>query len=152
MARMTLLRVSDDGLRTRGRLFANPGDGFTPAFYFYTLEEPWKDNQVGHSCIPCGTYHCVPHGWRVGASVHQKKCWQLLGTAPRSGILIHSGNTVNDICGCILVGLKEGVLHGLDAVLDSQRAMNMLRGIVGQREFELEIKEARDDRHLKLAA
>ena len=130
---LTLQRISDNGLRTRGLIKIGLST-------LYTIEEPWKDNQVGKSCVPPGTYNVVPHGWEPGTKLHQKRAYRLLNTEPRSGILIHSGNTVRDIEGCIIVGMKPGTLNGLDAVLQSVAAMDLLRGFMARDPFQLVIK------------
>ena len=89
----------------------------------FTLEEPWRDNANGISCIPSGLYQVVRHGWE-GEKVQKPFTWRLLHVPGRSGILIHVGNTLKDTEGCILVGLKYKEDYGL---LQSQKAMDMLR-------------------------
>ena len=64
-----------------------------------TLELPWLNNQRNVSCVPAGVYNVIPH-----TSKKFGKCFWLQNVANRSGILIHSGNTIADIQGCILVG------------------------------------------------
>ena len=136
----TLTRVSDDNGSTVGTL--KIGD-----VEFVTLEEPWRDNQRGVSCIPAGTYRVVPHGWDAGnkSGLRFKRAYRLLGTEPRTAILIHAGNTVDDIEGCILVGLTVGTLNGKRAVLQSTRAMTQMRDVVGQNEFNLVVCYAQAD-------
>jgi hypothetical protein len=130
---VTLQRTSDNGKRTRGILTVGSQT-------FYTLEEPWKDNRKGISCIPHGTYRVVPHGWEVDSKVKFKRSYRLLNTAPRVAILIHTGNTTDDIEGCILVGMAEGTLAKRDAVLRSVEAMNILRRLIGNNEFIIIIR------------
>ena len=72
----------------------------------YTLEQPWRDNKIGVSCIPegeyeiglkfYGRYHDKWHGhdWYQGVLI-------LEGTSPRAEILIHPANYINEIRGCI---------------------------------------------------
>jgi hypothetical protein len=55
-------------------------------------------------------------------------------------ILIHHGNTIKDIEGCILVGLGRGEVDGLPAVTSSRRAMELMRQVF-PREFMLTIEE-----------
>jgi hypothetical protein len=101
-----------------------------------TLEEPWKDNQKGISCIPEGVYRCTPHN---GAKI--QRTWEVTGVPGRGAILIHSGNTTDDIEGCILVGRRLGMLNNKQAVLQSTDALNELRGAIGvNNEFTLTIK------------
>lgn len=90
-----------------------------------TCELPWKNNFPGESCIPTGTYDCIPH--------HSEKfpnTWEVTGVRGRSAILIHIGNTIRDTEGCILVGDKFGIVHELPAVLNSRVTMGMLRSIL----------------------
>jgi hypothetical protein len=106
----------------------------------FTLEEPWKDNKKGISCVPTGIYKCVPHN-----GTKFKDVWRLESVPDRSAILIHQGNTTDDIEGCILVGQYWGRLKGKRAVMDSVGALNSLKSFVGRggnkilKEFELEI-------------
>lgn len=133
---LTLVRYSDDGKRTRGVLFYKGN-------LVHTLEEPWKNNLKGQSCIPVGVYKIVPHGWEENTTLRQKKCWEITSVPGRGAILIHSGNTVDDIEGCILVGFTTGVLHQKAAVLDSKRAMSSLRFVLGEAEHTLKIIEVK---------
>jgi hypothetical protein len=87
-----------------------------------TLEEPWKDNKRKISCIPAGKYKCVKHN-----SAKYQDVWRLENVIGRDGILIHAGNTTDDIEGCILVGKSYGTLKGKPAVLDSRSALSDLR-------------------------
>lgn len=106
----------------------------------FTLEEPWKNNQPGISCIPKGIYRCIPHGWESGTGLKQKRCWEIIKVPNRSAILIHSGNTIEDIEGCCLVGLQRDTMNGLPAVLQSRNAMALLREIIGLNSFDLVIQ------------
>lgn len=64
-----------------------------------TCEDPWNDNERGISCIPEGTYNCIPH-----SGPQFKNVWLLENVPGRSAILIHAGNSIADTRGCILVG------------------------------------------------
>lgn len=98
----------------------------------YTLEEPWKDNQRGISCVPMGQYTCAPHN-----GTRFKNVWRLENVPDRTAVLIHAGNTTDDIEGCILVGLAHGTLQSKPAVLQSQRALELLRNRLGGQTFTL---------------
>lgn len=106
----------------------------------YTLEEPWQENKQTISCIPKGTYKCVPHNWKSSKAFRFGKVWEVTKVPNRLSILIHAGNTTDDIEGCILVGLSRGDLNGLEAVLESRKAIDMLRSIIGEAGFNLTIK------------
>lgn len=101
----------------------------------YTLEEPWRDNQKGVSCIPPGVYQVVRHGWEPDATTHFKRVWRLLSVPGREAILIHAGNTLADTEGCILVGMTPAP----GGVGQSQAAVNMLRQVLPSA-FTLEVR------------
>lgn len=75
----------------------------------YTVELPWRDNQVGVSCIPEGTYNC-----RVGTFNSADPPYEnveLLNVPHRTFIEVHMANAPSDLRGCIapvseLVGIK----------------------------------------------
>jgi hypothetical protein len=103
--------------------------------FCFTLEEPDKGNQRKISCIPTGTYKVVKHN-----SAKYQDVWRLLDVPNRDGILIHSGNTTNDIEGCILVGERFGMIKDKPAVLDSRAALSRLRMAIPDG-FNLTIKD-----------
>lgn len=102
-----------------------------------TLELPWRNNKAGLSCIPAGLYRVVHH-----SSQAYPNHYRLLNVDGREGILIHAGNTIKDIQGCILLGQKTGQLGGQDALLESGAALEQLRARVGRRGFTLAIIDA----------
>lgn len=106
----------------------------------FTLERAWKDNHPQDSCIPIGTYTCIPHNWEENPTMKFSRVWEVTHVPNREAILIHSGNTFKDIHGCVLVGLESGHLEGVPAVLRSREAINILRKEIGEKEFTLVIK------------
>ena len=91
-----------------------------------TLERAWLNNKRNESCIPQGFY-IVEH-------YHSEKhpnSFELQDTAPRTSILIHSGNYYNHSAGCILVGLTHEYINDDDYcdVKYSSEAYNKLRNI-----------------------
>lgn len=70
-------------------------------YYCDTLEPPTSG--VKHPCIPCGDY-LVNLVWSPKFKSYKPR---LEGVPHRSGILIHSGNSVKDTLGCILVGVNS---------------------------------------------
>ena len=87
---------------TIGRLYVND------QYYCNTLEPPVRDYEngevkvYGNSAIPKGEYEIV---YRM--SVRFKRLMPYLKNVPYfTGVMIHTGNTVNDTKGCILVGLN----------------------------------------------
>lgn len=90
---VTLRRIAQSHFGTFGQLL------FDDKILCVTCEEPWKDNAPRVSCIPHGTYRCAPHNTPRFPNV-----WEVKDVPGRSAILIHSGNTIKDTQGCILVG------------------------------------------------
>ena len=97
-------------IQTPGTMFVHKGGAII--YSCRTLELPWKDNQRNISCIPYGEYDVKKrHTQKYGEHFH------VLGVNGRSYILIHSGNFVSDIQGCILVGRNFTDLNG-DSIKD----------------------------------
>lgn len=134
----------------------------TSALTLATLSEPWipdpfdgKGGQrrgagIPESCVPDGAYNLVPHDTEKHPNV-----WALVnptldvfhlpgdipaGRSARSAILIHQGNTVTDTEGCILVGMRFGMMGGSHAVLESRKALDMLRAALGASVHQLDIR------------
>lgn len=115
---------------------------------FQTLERPWiatpihKGGANFESCIPDGTYVLQP----FSSSAHPN-CYSLenpdldvyLDEPPdgrgRWAILIHVGNYVKDIVGCIAVGLTGDFKN----VYHSKKAMDRLRKLLGDESHGIEI-------------
>lgn len=152
---LTLVRHSYGKQCTLGYLFVG---GHT----FATLEEGWRPDPDGpggqrretglkESCVPDGLYSLVPHNTPKHPNTwalvnHALGIYQQPGDIPagqkygRSAILIHSGNTVADTEGCILVGARHGWVDGQDAVLESRNALLQLRDALGPISHTLEIR------------
>lgn len=112
-----------------------------------TLEEPWRPDpdgpggQQGVSCVPDGGYSLYAHngtrfkdvfGLRNAAlGVYRQPqdipAGQKYG---RSAVLIHAGNSVDDIEGCMLVGMRHAILDGRHVVLESRKALERFKALV----------------------
>jgi hypothetical protein len=115
-----LKRQPSEGFGTFGQMFLN-GQQIA-----VTGELPWIDNRPATSCIPIGTYACIPHN-----SPAHPNTWEVSNVPHRSAILIHNGNLpFKDSEGCILVGDSYGMLDGQKAVLNSVATLNKLRQIL----------------------
>jgi hypothetical protein len=127
--KLRLFRFYQDSECTLGVL---SGEGLPP---IYTIERPWLDNKRKVSCIPTGTYTCVPHN-----GTRFKNVWRLENVPNRDAILIHAGNTVDDVIGCVAIGLEHDKLKGKRAVLRSAEAIAIMRNnFKGVPSFTLEI-------------
>jgi hypothetical protein len=84
-----------------------------------TMEPAWRGNQHDISCVPPGRRVA-----QVYKSPRHGKVWRLQDVPDRDNIEFHTGNWVTDTKGCILVGQ----LFGFDGIVNSTRAMDMLRG------------------------
>ena len=101
----------------------------------YTLELPWKENQDNISCIPYGIYIC-----KKIKSPKFGVCYEVLNVPNREKILIHWGNFLKDILGCIEIGLVKGKNKKEDAVYKSKDAFDIfMKEMSIYDEFELEI-------------
>lgn len=120
-----------------------------------TIERPWIPHPDGlggrqrQSCIPDGTYTVRPWNsprfpdtyilqneelgvYRQPGDIPPGQTWG------RSAILIHVGNYVSDVVGCIAVGTRHA--HDRLMVLDSRAAMNDLRAMLGRENHKLIIR------------
>lgn len=120
-----------------------------------TLERPWIPHPDGpggqrrESCIPDGLYQVFP--WN---SDRFPNTYILVNNAlgvytqpnlippgqtwGRSAILIHIANRVQDVIGCIAVGVHHA--HEQLMVIDSRIAMDRLRAVLGRGNHTLTIR------------
>lgn len=127
-----VVRTYAKGKATMGRLFLYDDKGKL-VFSCDTLELPNKGNQNYVSCIPEGKYTVTPRYTETHG--HHFEVQNVKG---RDKILIHIGNSVKDILGCILVGIK---LKDKLYVANSRVTMEKLVKIAPNG-FELEIISA----------
>jgi hypothetical protein len=120
-----------------------------------TLERPWIENPAGpggvrrESCVPDGKYDLIPHSSQTFPDTYalinrtlgvyyqpfeipQGQRWG------RSAILIHAGNFVSDVIGCIAVGMRRD--EKAQCLVDSRVAMNKLRSVLGRDKHSLMIR------------
>ena len=112
----------------------------------YTVERPWISSMESlggtpfESCIPDGVYTLAPF-----SSASHPDCYSIVNPAldvhltqhptGRYAILVHSGNSVKDVVGCIAPGLStDGV-----SVWHSRAAMDRIRTALGNETHVLEI-------------
>jgi len=105
----------------------------------YTLERPWFDDMPGgrsfESCVPDGEYELIPHVRPNGHEVYALRNHDLhvyyteaeRGDNPgRYLILIHAGNWVADVVGCIAPGMVRTIANNTRMVRSSRPAMNLI--------------------------
>ena len=83
---------------------------------FWTVEKPWKNNAPFMSCIPAGLY-------KIGRVDSPKfgDVWEIKNVVGRTHILLHAGNSADDVVGCVAIG--SGVFPTLSGVSNSRRAL-----------------------------
>ncbi|MBX6381456.1 MAG: hypothetical protein IRZ07_00575 [Microbispora sp.] len=120
-----------------------------------TIERPWIPNPAGpggrprESCIPDGMYTVRPHASQRFPNTyalinHALGVYYQPGDVPpgqpwgRTAILIHVGNSVQDVIGCIAVGMHHAAEQLM--VVDSRIAMDRLRNVLGRDTHQLIIR------------
>ncbi len=98
-----------------GRLFVDN------EYFCFTIEDAARTTKIpGVTCIPDGLYRLGTR-WspRFSGTYGHEMIW-VRDVPGFEFILIHTGNTVHDTEGCLIVGNRIGVLRGKDAVLNSK--------------------------------
>ena len=134
---VNLCRTKRGDQGTRGILFSGN-------FFCYTIELPWRDNKCGISCIPPGKYDV-----RIRVSPRYGKIYHVKKVPNRTYILMHSGNWAGDkakgyksnVAGCLLLGLKQGILSKQWAILNSRLAVKRFMRDLNMEPFTLNILE-----------
>ena len=119
---LKLIRDLDTGNETFGRLYC---DDF---FLCFTIENPWKNNQFGESCIPPGIYPIIFKKYGRFWDKFSLPIPLLKNTEPRTEILIHPANRSSELLGCIAVGDSKGE----DCVLNSRKTWFKILPIIKQ--------------------
>ncbi len=132
MLKFKLKRIALTAIATFGVLIGPDGIPFTN-----TLERPWMNNLVGHSCIPAGIYTC-----RRVTSPKFGNTFQVMDVPGRTEILLHKGNLASDSHGCILLGERFAYFDGVPGVAGSAVGFGEFMTVLGDiSAFELEIVE-----------
>lgn len=120
---MILWRDAYTEMGTFGRLVLPSGR------HVYTCERPWLANRQSVSCIPEGVYTIRKRFSNVVKRTSGGKYsqgWEVQNVTGRSYIMIHPGNTMDDVEGCILVGDSLGYVKGKWAVLNSRATFDVV--------------------------
>jgi len=139
---MLLKRYGSTPLGTFGRLNVMGRE-------LVTVERPWAHNQQFASCVPLGEYKLL---WRPTTTPVPSICdgntWYLYNdtvgflhedTKPRYNCSIHIGNIMDDVSGCIAVGMDFGYPRSQWGVVSSRSAMEVLYSAIGPHDTELTI-------------
>lgn len=104
--RIEINRISKTSHQSLGILTIFDKHNF-PFWECRTLELPDKDNQNRISCIPEGEYKVIKR-----TSPGRGKHFHILKVPNRTYILIHSANYVEQLLGCVAVGLSHTDING----------------------------------------
>lgn len=116
MKTFTLYRYDSTDTYTHGILF------YDHTYICDTLEKPWKDNTPFISCIPEGSYSMSKY---ISPS-RKEECILIKNVPGRDSIELHEANQVDELEGCIGVGVKS-----LEIVLHSKEKLGVLLDILG---------------------
>lgn len=113
------------------------------AFTLATVEDDWKDNAPGESCIPPGpgpaeVVYQMRRSWYYRGGY---EAFEIMHVPGRSRILIHIANTEEDVKGCIGVGLRHGTLV-VPRDEDTGQTHVEMRSVVASREAFRRLMEA----------
>lgn len=101
---------------------------------FFILERPWLDNKPNVSCIPVGSY--IAKRDRTGK--HQY--YAIQDVPDREGIEIHVANRVDQLQGCIALGLTFD--FNIDFLGRSGPACDEFTELLKDEDFKINIKWA----------
>lgn len=153
MLNLTLLRYAYLPTMTLGQLML-------PGLKLYTMERPWIPSAAGpggtpkESCVPDGAYRVTPHSSAKFPDTYQLASQSLgvylqPGDIPagqkygRSAVLIHAGNYVADVIGCVAVGMTVRECDEGYMVSSSKAALDLLRAALRYSEAALTIRPSR---------
>lgn len=134
MSALTLTRTASSPLGTSGRMDLPTGERL------YSIEQPWRNDEQGQSCVPPGTYALIPY-----RSPSKGPTWYLENKdlsvggagAYRSYCELHASNWSRELEGCIAFGLDgqpmlDPVTGQVEpAVEHSDDAISVLHQVLG---------------------
>ena len=106
-----------------------------------TIEDPPNANRTGASCIPEGTYPCVPSRFNKGGY----DAFEITNVPGRSLIKGHVANTTHDVRGCVGIATSLSFMRGRWAVSGSRQGFGRFMAVYGGRRFELAIESFRPE-------
>ncbi len=133
--KLTLERYCYSETETEGILWLNSNE------YVFTLERPWRPpgptpgGLSFESCVPDGSYDLIPHQRPSGDNVFALRnpdngVFYTKERRPENAgrylILIHAGNFVDDVVGCIAPGMSRTIYNNRRMVTNSREAMRRI--------------------------
>ena len=122
---MLIVRTDKGKKQSLGQLYIFENEA--QLFHCASLELPWLGNSRRISCIPEGTYEVVKrHSAKFTEHFH------ITNVKDRDYILIHAGNYVTQIAGCVLVGAahrdinKDGLLDVVSSKDTLHKMLNLM--------------------------
>lgn len=122
-----LTRFVDNGEVTIGRLVLW-GVKTPPLF---TIERSWRDNERSISCIPVGSYVMKLGRYHKG----DYPAYEVMSVPGRTDIKFHIANTVDDVAGCIGVGLGLVAMSDDLFVVESRNGLRVFMDALGRDEY-----------------
>lgn len=124
-------------------------------FSCYTVEPPWLLNKRGESCVPEGVYAMrkrISPVVQRSSNGRYREGWEVCDVPNRTFIMIHPGNNMFDVIGCIAVGRDLGFVksarspRAMWAVTDSQGAFaDLMTSLEVENEWDLVITQKTAD-------
>lgn len=100
----------------------------------FTLEDPWKDNKVGISCIPTGLWIVKLESSSVNKWMGMNEAYTVQDVPGRTQIRVgHPGTDEEDTHGCILMGLVINILKGQFECASSRDGCSLFYDIMKER-------------------
>lgn len=112
---------------------------------WFTVELPWEANKAKVSCIPEGVYTLTKRFSPVvkrSSGGEFEVGWEITNVPDRTFIMLHPGNTIDDLLGCISPGKSLGFLKNKWAVTASRNAFReMMSAMDAETKWELLIHQ-----------
>ncbi len=108
---------------------------------YFTVEQPWNNNEPFKSCIPPGVYYLEK---RHSPIVKQTsggeftEGWEVTGVPNREYCMLHPANWPMDVAGCIGPGLRYAITRDRknnlsNSVMDSRDAFRQMMGLLDEK-------------------
>lgn len=138
---ITLKRIAYTPMGTFGRLVVPGG------FECFTVERPWEGNKPNVSCIPEGAYTLRKrHSGVVQRTTNGEfnEGWEVTGVHGRTYVMLHPGNHMDHLEGCIAPGEALGWVDSYWAVTNSRNTFReLMAALEGPAEHTLDIRPYR---------